>query len=301
MGKVFWRKMRNQHFSDIAFMAVVYLGLTFALVACAYPVIYVVSASFSSSRAVASGEMWLFPKEISLEGYRLVFQNKTVYMGFVNSVFYVIMSVLIQLMTTMMAGFAFSRRELPGRTWFNLFFVITMFFGGGLIPTYLVYLKLGLVNTRWALLLPGISFSNIIIARTSISALPEDLFDCSKLDGCSYIRYLFRIVVPLSKPILAVFSLYTAVGVWNSYFGAMIYLRDQTKYPLQIFLRTILILNSTIDLEADLSSEDAVRMMQVFATMKYALIVVSTAPIICVYPFVQKHFVKGVMVGSLKG
>lgn len=295
------KKIKNQSLSDNIFMAIVYISLTFALVVCIYPIIYIVSASLSSSAAVSSGRMWLFPVDFSLDAYKLVFENDFIVSGFANSLLYVGASVLLNMFTMMTTGFVFTRKELPGRSLITLFFVITMFFGGGLIPTYLVYMKLGLVNTRWALLLPGISVSNIIIARTSIqSGIPEELFESAKMDGCGYIKYLWKVIMPLSKAIIAVFSLYTAVAMWNSYFGALIYLQDINKMPLQVFLRKILILNSTVDMTS-LADESVVKLKQLYSIMKYAMIVVATLPIVCVYPFVQKYFVKGVMVGSLKG
>lgn len=295
------KQIKNQSISDNIFMLIVYVSLIFVLVVCAYPMIYIVSASFSSTKAVASGEMWLFPKDFTLEAYKVVLQNDFLYTGFINSIFYVVMAVLINMVVMMIAGFALSRKELPGRSLISLYMIITMFFGGGLIPTYLVYMQLGLLDTRWALLLPGISISNIIIARTSIqSSIPEELFESAKMDGCGYIRYLIRVVVPLSKAIIAVFSLYTFVGMWNSYMSALIYLQDYDKMPLQVFLRKILVLNSTMDMTT-LTDENMIKVKQMYTIMKYAVIVIGTLPVMLIYPFAQKYFVKGVMVGSLKG
>ena len=295
------RLFKKESKTDIALLIFAYAVLSLALVVTLYPLLYVVSASFSSSSEVASGRMWLFPRDFNVEGYRVVFENSSLLRGFFNSAFYAASTTILSLFSMMSAGFALSRKELPGKSAIVIYLVITMFFSGGLIPTYLVIMKLGMINTRWALILPGcVGVSNIVVARTFInSTISESLFDAAKTDGSGYLWFFARVVLPLSKPVMAVYALYTIVAVWGSYFSALLYLQDNNLMPLQVYLRKILVMN-TFELD-QVGSESFVRMKQVYGIMKYALIVVSTVPIMCIYPFIQKYFVKGIMVGSLKG
>lgn len=266
-----------------------------------YPIIYVLANSFSSPAAVSSGKVYLWPLDPSVEGYRRVLENPNILRGFLNSVFYTVVGTAINLAMTMIAAYPMARKDLPLRSFFSVLFAFTMLFGGGMIPNYILIMKLGMLNTRWALLLPGaLSVYNMIIARTAMQSLPDELLEAAYIDGCSDARYFVRIVLPLSGATIAVLALYYAVGHWNSYFSAFMYLSDRSKYPLQIVLREILIMGQIA--ESDITDLDSAERIQGLSQLlKYALIVISSAPMMLIYPFVQKYFVKGVMIGSLKG
>lgn len=243
----------------------------------------------------------LFPVDFSLAGYKAVFEYDDVYTGYRNTVIYTVGGTLINVAMTMAAAYPLSRKEMPGNKAITFLFTFTMLFSGGLIPKYIVMQTLGLINNPFSMVLPGaIGITNLIIARTFIKGIPGDLFEAAQLDGCSDAKYFFKIVMPLSKAIIAVLVMYYAVGHWNAYFNAFLYLSDKTLYPLQVFLRQILVMNQiSADVIADPDSMTTVQGMS--ELLKYSLIVVATAPILCIYPFVQKYFVKGVMIGSLKG
>ena len=264
----------------------------------AYPLIYVLSASFSSSDAISLGKVYLWPVEFSLEGYKMLVQNSQILNGFRNSIIYMGLGVLINMSLTMLLAFPLSRKELPGRNLITVFVAITMYISGGLIPTFLLVSKLDLVDTVWGLLLPtAISTTNMIIMRTYFnSTIPEELREAAFLDGCSYTKYFLRIVIPLSAPILAVIALYYAVDSWNTYFNALIYLRSSEKANLQLVLRDILLANQVSSGDGSYAENS-----KLGVTIKYAVIVVSCVPMLLVYPFVQRYFTKGVMVGSIKG
>ena len=266
-----------------------------------YPIIYVLANSFSSPAAVSSGRVYLWPMDPSVEGYRRVLENPNILSGFLNSVFYTVVGTAINLAMTMIAAYPMARKDLPLRSFFSVLFAFTMLFGGGMIPNYILIMKLGMLNTRWALLLPGaLSVYNMIIARTAMQSLPDELLEAAYIDGCSDARYFVRIVLPLSGATIAVLALYYAVGHWNSYFSAFMYLSDRSKYPLQIVLREILIMGQIA--ESDITDLDSAERIQGLSQLlKYALIVISSAPMMLIYPFVQKYFVKGVMIGSVKG
>ena len=266
-----------------------------------YPIIYVLANSFSSPAAVSSGKVYLWPLDPSVEGYRRVLENPNILSGFLNSVFYTVVGTAINLAMTMIAAYPMARKDLPLRSFFSVLFAFTMLFGGGMIPNYILIMKLGMLNTRWALLLPGaLSVYNMIIARTAMQSLPDELLEAAYIDGCSDARYFVRIVLPLSGATIAVLALYYAVGHWNSYFSAFMYLSDRSKYPLQIVLREILIMGQIA--ESDITDLDSAERIQGLSQLlKYALIVISSAPMMLIYPFVQKYFVKGVRIGSLKG
>lgn len=283
-------------------MGVVYLFLLLILVVILYPLIYVVSASFSSPSAVAAGKVFLLPVEPTLVGYEAVFKNAKIITGFLNSVFYLIVGTTIQVGMTMLAAYPLSRKEFYGRSVIGGIFVFTMYFSGGLVPSYLLVKNLHLLNTRAAVIIPvAMSVWNVIIARTYLqTTIPDGLFEAASLDGCSIIGFFFRIALPLSAPIIAVLVLYYGVGNWNSYFNAMMYLNSQKLYPLQLVLREILTLGKVdTTMVTDVA---ALQKMQGLSTLlKYSVIVVSSLPMMAIYPLVQKHFVKGVMIGSLKG
>lgn len=295
------KKVKNS-FNDKIFMAVVYVFLLLILIIALYPLLYVVSASFSSPEAVAGGKVFVLPVNPTLLGYRAVFRNQKIITGFLNSLFYLVVGTLVNLAMTMLAAYPLSRKEFYGRKLITGIFVLTMYFSGGLVPSYLLVKNLHLMDTRAAMIIPvAMSVWNVIIARTYLqSTIPDELFEAASLDGCSEIGFFFRIVLPLSAPIMAVLVLYYGVGHWNSYFNAMIYLKSSRLYPLQIVLREILLLGN-MDLTV-VTDVEAMREMQGLSNLlKYVVIVVSSLPMMCIYPFVQKHFVKGVMIGSLKG
>ena len=290
---------------DRVLMAGIYAFLIFLLVVILLPVFNVIASSFSSANAVAAGRVGIWPVEFSLEGYRAVFRNSLISGGFMNSLLYMVTGTLVNLVVTMIAAYPLSFRDLIGRKFVTFLFSFTMFFGGGMIPTYLVVRDLGMIDTMWAMIIPGaLSIYNMVIARTFMqSSIPSDLYESAQIDGCSYSRAFISITLPLSKALMAVLTLMFAVGHWNSYFNALMYLRSQDRFPLQLVLRQILVLNSfklgemtsTTMLESEMERQNLANLL------KYSVIVVSTAPLMVLYPFVQKHFVKGVMLGSLKG
>lgn len=286
---------------DRIFYRVNAILLTLLTLSVLYPIIYVLANSFSSPAAVSSGKVYLWPLDPSVEGYRRVLENPNILSGFLNSVFYTVVGTAINLAMTMIAAYPMARKDLPLRSFFSVLFAFTMLFGGGMIPNYILIMKLGMLNTRWALLLPGaLSVYNMIIARTAMQSLPDELLEAAYIDGCSDARYFVRIVLPLSGATIAVLALYYAVGHWNSYFSAFMYLSDRSKYPLQIVLREILIMGQIA--ESDITDLDSAERIQGLSQLlRYALIVISSAPMMLIYPFVQKYFVKGVMIGSLKG
>lgn len=296
------RQKIKQPINDKIFMRVVYLFLVLILIVVLYPLIYVVSASFSNPADVAAGRVILFPVNPTLVGYDAVLKNVKIVKGFLNSVFYLIAGTSLQVAMTMLAAYPLSRREFYGRQVINALFVFTMYFSGGLVPSYLLLKNLHLLDTRAAVILPvAMSVWNVIIARTYLqTTVPDELFEAAQLDGCSIIGFFFKIVLPLSAPIIAVLVLYYGVGNWNSYFNAMIYLKSQELYPLQLVLREILTLGK-VDMTMVTDMEALQRLQGLTALLKYSVIVVASLPMMLIYPFVQRHFVKGVMIGSLKG
>lgn len=287
---------------DKILYTVVTVVLALFVMMVAYPLIYVVSSSFSSGTAVSTGRVVLWPVDFSLEGYKTVFSHRLIGSAYRNTIFYTAAGTLINVVVTVMCAYPLARKDFPMRKPFMIFFLVTMFFNGGMIPTYMVVSRLNLTNTIWAMLLPGaMSVYNMILVRTFIqNSIPVELLEVSQIDGCSDARYFFSILLQLSKPVIAVITLYYAVGHWNSYFNAMMYLSDEELYPLQIILRQILVA-SQIN-ASDLVDVEAIAAKQGLADLlKYSLIVVSTAPILCIYPFVQRFFIKGVMIGAVKG
>ncbi|MDR1636270.1 MAG: carbohydrate ABC transporter permease [Treponema sp.] len=288
--------------SDIIFYASAGIIIGFLFLITAYPIILVLSSSFSDRMAVLSGRVVLWPMGFSLEGYVAVFKYPEILLGYRNTIFYTATGTFVNIFVTMIAAYPLSRSGWYGKKVVSFAFIFTMFFSGGMIPVYLQIRNLGLLNSVWAMILPGaISIYNMIIARTFIqNTIPKELFESAKIDGSSEFRCFLSIVLPLSKAVIAVLVLYYAVGHWNAYFNAFIYLSKRELYPLQIFLREILIANS-VEMNPFLDDEAMAYYQGMYDLLKYALIVVATAPIICVYPFIQKYFVKGVMIGSVKG
>jgi putative aldouronate transport system permease protein len=286
---------------DKVFNVVNYVVLGLFTLAVLYPLIYIMSASISDPLAVSSGEVWLWPVDLNLDGYRAVLEYHSIVQGFLNSVWYAVVGSLIALALTLLAAYPLSRRDLFGRNGLMFFFTFTMLFSGGLIPTYLVVHDLGLLNTRWAIVLPGaMGVWNMIITRTYYQVtIPNELLEAARIDGCSDFQFFWRIVLPLSKPIIAVNLLFVAVGQWNQFFNALIYLTNESLFPLQLVLREILIQN-TID-PTQMDAAEMLRRQELRDLLKYCLIVIAMVPPLLAYPFVQKHFVKGIMIGSLKG
>ena len=300
-------KTRKKHhpirdtLGDKLFYAACYLITALFMLAVLYPLVYILSASFSSADAITSGRMWLYPVDFSLVGYRYILKYDAIWLGYRNTLFYTFVGTLINVAMTMTCAYGLSRRGMRGRRFFTMLFTFTMIFSGGMIPNYLLMKNLKILNTVWCMLLPGaISAYNLIVAKTFIeNSIPGDLLEAARIDGCSDVRFFFSIVLPLSKAILAVLLLMYAAAHWNAYFNAFLYLTDKKLYPLQIFLRQILVQSN---MSADMLDPEAMAQMQTLQQiLKYAVIVVSTAPMLCLYPFVQKYFRQGVMIGSIKG
>jgi putative aldouronate transport system permease protein len=285
---------------DKIFLIAVYVLLSLLLIVVLYPLIYVISSSFSSPAAVTSGRVWLWPVELSLKGYNTLIHNQKVTIGYANSLFYTGVGTIISVVLTIMIAYPLSRKTFFGKNVLMMLITFTLLFSGGLIPTYLVVKQMGLIDTRWALLIPNaIWVWQVIITRSFFqSAIPDELFDASEIDGCSDFRFLRSVVVPLSKPIIAVLVLIYAVGQWNAYFDALIYLKSASLFPLQLILRSIIILNNSSNATDALKQ---VERQQLAEALKYSLIVVTTLPVLIIYPFVQRFFVQGMLVGSVKG
>ncbi|GIN69859.1 sugar ABC transporter permease [Bacillus sp. J14TS2] len=277
----------------------------FFIIIIMYPLIYIVSASISDPSFVNSGQMWLWPKGITFEGFQRVFQNTDIWIGYRNTIFYTLLGTFINLAVTLPAAYALSRQELIGKKVIMALFVFTMFFEGGLIPTYLLVRDLSMVNTIWALVIPSAAAMwNIIVTMTFFKmTIPKGLEEAAEMDGASQFRTFFQIVLPLSAPIIAVMALFYGVGHWNQYFGAMIYLSDEKLFPLQLFLRKILIQQQmTADMMMQSGSAEALsEHARIADIIKYAVMIVSAAPLLIVYPFLQRFFLKGVLIGSIKG
>jgi putative aldouronate transport system permease protein len=287
---------------DAVFLFFVYFYLILALIIVLYPIIYVISSSFSSPTAVNAGQVVLFPVDFSTTGYERTFQNKQVFTGLYNTVINTALYAFIGTVTTILGAYPLSRLKFRGRNWVMRFMVFTMLFSGGLIPLYLVVKSAGLIDTRWSLIFPSMmSVYMAIITRTYFTTtIPNELYESSYIDGCNEFQILWKVVIPLSSPILAVLGLMYAISQWNSYFSALIYLQSQDLYPLQLVLRNILLVNgmsvsSVADLKAMLELEGMRDLL------KYSLIVISSVPVLVVYPFVQKYFIKGMMLGAVKG
>ncbi|MEF7441982.1 carbohydrate ABC transporter permease [Paenibacillus lautus] len=287
---------------DRIFDVFVYAVLCAGFIIVAYPLLYVLSSSFSDPQAVVSGKVWHFPVKPTLEGYAAVFKNSQIVTGFMNSLFYMIVGTTLNIVMTVLAAYPLSRKELQGRSVITLYFVITMFISGGLIPSYLLVKNLGLLDSRWALIIPAaMSVWNVIITRTFFQAtIPQELYEAAQLDGAGDFRFLVSIAIKLSAPIIAVMALYYGVGHWNTYFNALIYLKSPDLFPLQIILRSILVVNN-IDPTMVVDFEALQRKQGLADVLKYSVIVVASVPVLLIYPFVQKYFVKGVMIGSIKG
>ena len=294
------QKVRRQR-KDVVFDVILYTICALLLVVILYPLWFIIIASFSDPSAVAGGHVWLWPVGFTLEGYQELLRQPQVWLGYRNTIAYTVVGTLIGLAVNIPAAYALSRKDLWGRKVLMGLYVFTMFFSGGLIPIFLTVQQAGLYNTFWVLVLPfSVSAYNIIVARTFFeTSLPPDLWDAAQIDGCGNLRFFFTMALPLSKAVISVIALWTAVGQWNSYFNALIYIRDENLYPLQLIMRNILITNQNF--AALGTGEAAMIAMRRANLVRYAMIIVATVPIMCVYPFIQKYFDQGVMIGAVKG
>jgi putative aldouronate transport system permease protein len=290
---------------DLAFDTVNLILVTVFFIVVFYPVYFVLIASISKPGAVATGEIFFFPKGLNIEGYRGVFAYGEIWVGYRNTVLYTVSGTLLSLFLTLPAAFALSRKDLVGRGFFTILFSITMFFSGGLVPTYMLVRALGMRNTIWSQIVPGaVEFWYIVIVRTYFqTSIPGEIIEAATIDGASWTTTFSRIILPLCAPIIAVMALFYGVDRWNSYFNALIYLSSRSLYPLQLILREILIQN---EVKTSTMGDEMLRMamkeqMQFAGLIKYAVIVVSTLPVILAYPFLQRYFIRGIMVGALKG
>ena len=294
------RRIREPR-TDRIFLFCVYLLLTVFLVVVLAPLLYILASSFSSPEAVSSGRVLFWPVDFSLRGYHAVFQNPQIVQGYLNSLFYTVVGTIVSVTMTLAIAYPMSRRTLVGRNVVMTVILFTMLFTGGLIPTYLVVQSAGLLDTRWALIIPqAIGVWQVIIARTYLrTAIPEELVEASQLDGCGDLRFLWSVVIPLAKPMIAVVALMYAIMQWNSYFDALLYLKSPDLFPLQLVLRNILILNTTGGGAVDASV--VLQRQQLADLLKYSLIVVASVPVLLIYPFVARYFTKGIMIGAVKG
>ena len=287
--------------SDFVFNVVINLFAIAVIVIVLYPLIFVLAASFSDPDYVLRGEVTLFPKGFTLEPYKMVFQNGDIWTGYRNSMIYTVLGTVISMALTICLAYPLSRKDMPHRRLLTLFILFTMYFNGGMIPTYMQVRNLGLYNTMWAVILPvAINTYNFIVAKTFFeNSIPREMYESAMIDGSGDIRTLWSIVLPLSTSIIAVLILYYAVDYWNAYFNALIYLNNDDLYPLQIILRNILLIGQTEQMGSNsVGMADKIKMAE---AIKYSVIVVSSVPVLIIYPFVQKHFVKGVMIGAVKG
>lgn len=300
------RESRNDKIFNALNIALITL-LTIIIV---YPLYFIIIASISDPYQVSLGKVIFLPKAMTLEAYRNVFEYEEIWIGYKNSVIYLLVGTSYNLLLTIPAAYVLSKRKLPLRNVLSWFFFITMYFGGGLVPTYILMRDLGLVNTPWALMIgTGVSCYNLIVTRQFFStSIPDELYEAAKIDGANDYRTFVQIALPLSKPILAIMALYYGIGHWNGYYNALIYIQRQEYFPLQLVLRNIMteneMLYSTLEYANSLDGEAleaAARRAYIANAMKYALIFISSAPMLIAYPFVQKFFVKGVMIGSVKG
>ncbi len=287
--------------SDRVFNIVIYVVMTLFCVILLLPLLHVVACAFSEPKMVYTGKVIIFPKNLSVESFRRVFEEKSIWTGYRNTIFYTVVGTVISLFLQMSSGYALSRSDLRFRKLFQFMFVLTMFVSGGLIPSYIVIRTLKMLNTVWAIILPGaLSAGNVIVVRTFISSsIPYDIQESAMIDGCSAGRIFFSIIIPLAKPLMAVMMLYSIVGYWNSYFNALIYVTNKDLQPLQMVLRNILVSNDINSMGGNTMGNAEAALMS--ESLKYSTIVVSTLPILIIYPFFEKYFEKGMIIGSLKG
>lgn len=294
--------MVKQSRGDRIFDIINLLLLGFVLIIVLYPLVFVAVASISDPAAVVNGEVWLIPKDITFAGYEKVFSNKEILRGYMNTIIYTVVGTIVNIIMTILAAYPLSRKDLRGRNLITAMFVFTMFFSGGLIPTYLIVKQLGMVNTMWALIIPNaVAIWNIIIMRTFFQqSIPIEVQESAQIDGCNNIKILLKIVLPLSLPVLAVMTLFYSVTHWNSFFNALIYLTEREKYPLQLILREILIQSNMQDM-IQTSEESLAKSVMEAESIKYAVVIIANLPVLMLYPFLQRYFVKGMVIGAIKG
>ncbi len=300
-NKTVTRSKVNDIGADNVYNIIIYSIAVITLILILYPLYFIIIASLSDPSAVTNGRVWFFPVDFTLDGYNALLKHERIWIGYKNTLFYTVAGTFIALAVNLPAAYSLSRNDLVFRKPLTFVYLFIMFFSGGLIPTFLTVKGFGLYDTYWVLILPFcVSVYNIIIARTFFqTSLPSELWDSAQIDGCGNLRFFFSMVLPLSKAIISVLALWTAVGQWNSYFNALIYLKDEAKYPLQLILRNILITNQ---MQGSMGTGEAAQIaIRQANLMRYAAIIVSTVPIMCIYPFVQKHFNQGVMIGAVKG
>ncbi len=292
---------------DVIFDTIIFIILTIIFLIVAYPLYFIIISSISAPEAVAGGKVVLLPVDINLRGYQEVSKDSRIMRSFLNSVFYTVCGTLINLAVTLPTAYALSRSKFVLKKFVTTFYLITMFIGGGMIPTYLIVQKTGLLDSMWGLIIPGaLGVYNMIVARTFFQQnISEELYEAAEIDGCSHARFFFSIALPLSGAIIAILVLYYGVGHWNAYFNALLYMQTEEKFPLQLILRSILVQNEAQLGQAASTSaaarEAAQQQRQLVELMKYSMIIISSIPVLILYPLIQKHFVKGVMIGSVKG
>lgn len=286
---------------DKILMTCVWILMIFILFAIAIPILFVIASSFSSPSAVSAGKVFLWPVDFSLVGYQVIFQSPNIMKAFLNSVAYTLVGTIVSVTLTMLAGYPLARTDLKIRGVVMFLFTVTMFFSGGMIPTYLVVSKLGLIDSFWAMIIPSaMGVWNVILIKTYVqSSIPTEIFESASIDGCSDWKYFTSMVIPLSKPIIAVMVLLYAVGKWNDFFSGLLYLNDVNKQPLQLLLRNVLVQNDSIGMAMNLAQQ--MNRQELKTLLQYSLIIVSSVPVMLLYPFIQKYFVKGIMMGSIKG
>ena len=296
-------KVRSLTQSDLAFAVVAKLIMVLVLLVCAYPLYFILIASISDPVQVNAGKVILFPKAILWDGYKSILRDHKIWQGYRNTILYTVTGTALNVCLTMGGAFALSRRDLLMRKQIMILLTFTLFFNGGMIPNYLLVSGLGLKNSIWAMILPNaVSVWNLIIARSFfITNIPDELMEAAEIDGCDSLRFFFRIALPLSLALVAVMLLFYAVTHWNAFFNALLYLDNSSSHPLQLVLRNLLLVNQASDPAMLADAEDMILRQKLADLLKYGIIVVSTLPVLCLYPFVQRYFVKGVMIGAIKG
>ena len=303
MKYLFGREFARQPSADKIFDVLNSTCLVLLLGIVLYPLYFIVIASLSDPNEVSAGHISFYIKGFNVKGYKEIFKFSKIWTGYANSILYMCVGTFVNLAATIPAAFAFSRKELVGSKFLMFLFTFTMFFGGGLIPSFLLIQSLGMYNTIWALVLPGaVSVYNLIVARTFFQvSIPNELYEAAIVEGSDYFTYFFKIVLPISKPIIAVMLLIHAVGHWNAYFNALVYISDNAKMPLQVVLREVLIQSRNISTLSSMNMARAEEQRQLAEMIKYGVIIVSSLPVLIMYPFVQKHFIKGMLIGAVKG
>lgn len=294
--------MKDRSRGDRVFQIAVYAIIVLIAIFTLYPLVYSLSASISEPREILNGHVWLYPVNITTNAYQRVFRSADIQSGYLNTIIYAVAGTALNLLMTIAAAYPLSMKDMKGRNFITIMITFTMFFSGGMIPTYINIKNLGLLNTRWSVILPGmINVTNLLILRNYfINSVPDELHEAAEIDGSSPMNTLFTIILPLSKSILIVITIYYFVAHWNAYFDAMMYITKRNKWPLQVFLRQILLLSQMGDMAETMGADDANTAL-LYASLKYAIIIIAALPLIIVYPLVQKFFEKGIMLGSVKG